>query len=89
MTSSKEGLSSLPVKVTRVAPDFPIKGCGHRGAKKERHKRKGSSTSGATKPSCKATWQMKYVCRRSRAYKDSDYPAIWRKLDKKAGNRRA
>jgi hypothetical protein len=91
MASNKEGLTPIAGRGSKVKarPDFPHKGCGGRGAKKARHQRKGSSTPGNTKPTCKTTWQARWACRGARAYKHPDYPIIMRKLYKKAGNHKA
>lgn len=72
--------------VTKAKPAFPTKGCGLRGAKKARHERKGSGTSGRTKAaSCKAKWLHRFACRKARSYRDPMYPSIMRAIDKKAG----
>lgn len=45
------------------APEFPLKGCGIRGAKKERHKRKGRGENGRTKTkTCQANWIQRGAC---------------------------
>jgi hypothetical protein len=64
--------------------EFPMKGCGISGAKKERHKRKGRSEAGRMKSGCKANWRERGACRVGRAYKWDDYPTIMNAIDKKA-----
>jgi hypothetical protein len=67
-------------------PEFPMKGCGRRGAKWERHLRKGRREDGRTKTkSCQATWLHRYACQVSRSYRDVLYPSIIQSIRRKAG----
>lgn len=89
MASAKQGLTAVAGKGRQLqvarAP-FPHKGCGVRGAKKQRHLRKGSGTSGRTKvKSCQAKWMHRGACRNGRAYKSKDYATTMKAIDRKAG----
>ena len=57
------------------------------GAKASRHQRKGSSTPGSTKPSCKTSWLQRWACRHGRSYQDPNYSTTMLALDKKAGRK--
>lgn len=74
-------------KKTKVnKPEFPLKGCGIRGAKKERHKRKGRGENGRTKTkTCQANWMQRGACKANRSYKQSTYATTMRSIDRKAG----
>jgi hypothetical protein len=66
-------------------PSFPVKGCGIRGAKKARHQRKGSSTSGREKTlSCKADWRRRGACRVARSYRWPEYQRTMNIIDKQS-----
>lgn len=85
MSTSTVSPTMVPRRI-RVAPDFPLKGCGIRGAKFARHQRKGSATSGRIKvKSCQAKWLHRYACQRNRSYTDKMYPTIMNSIDKKSG----
>lgn len=71
--------------LTKTRPDFPTKGCGIRGAKQERHNRKGRSESGRDKPACRATWLQRWACRSGRAARNVLYPSVMRSIDRTAG----
>jgi hypothetical protein len=69
----------------RTNISFPLKGCGVPGSKKARKRKNGSSTSGRQKTtSCRATWQQRDWAKRSRSYKDTDYPTITSQMNRKA-----
>jgi hypothetical protein len=75
---------NTPTKKT--APGFPTKGCGIRGAKHERHLRKGRSENGRTKTkTCQAKWMERAVCKNSRSYKYPEYATTMTAIDRKAG----
>jgi hypothetical protein len=69
--------------IDKIKPMFPLKRCGIRGAKKQRHKTKGSGTPGRMKGAgCVADWRARGVCRVGRSYKWPDYQLQMKKLGK-------